>query len=97
MSNRAAVLPVLAAMILAGLGVSDATAADWPLVSPRERPLVLQDRTEAETYRYAPPPGQPRPHGRPINGGPGYVGSDYGLGKPAFTGLGTRPDWGYSE
>lgn len=27
---------------------------------------------------------------------PGYVGSDYGLGKPAFTGLGSRPDWGRS-
>jgi hypothetical protein len=37
------------------------------------------------------------PHGRPVNGGPGYVGSDYGLGKPAYTGLGTRPDWGRSE
>jgi hypothetical protein len=32
-----------------------------------------------------------------VNGGPGYVGSDYGLGKPAFTGLGSRPDWGHSE
>ncbi|MBV9076177.1 MAG: hypothetical protein JO048_01695 [Methylobacteriaceae bacterium] len=33
----------------------------------------------------------------PLVGGPGYVGSDYGLGKPAFTGLGTRPDWGYGD
>lgn len=35
--------------------------------------------------------------GRPprlVTGGPGYVGSDYGLGKPSFTGLGSRPDWG---
>ena len=33
---------------------------------------------------------------RAVEGGPGYVGSDYGLGKPAFTGLGSRPDWGRS-
>ena len=36
-------------------------------------------------------------YGRPprnVTGGPGYVGSDYGLGKPSFTGLGSRPDWG---
>ena len=39
----------------------------------------------------------PRPYGRPVNGRPGYVGSDYGLGKPAFTGLGSRPDWGRSS
>jgi hypothetical protein len=62
-----------------------------------ERPLVLQERgvIGAERHRGwgAPPP----PHGRVVNGGPGYVGSDYGLGKPAFTGLGSRPDWGHSE
>ena len=49
---------------------------------------------------YAPPRGSgghgPRP-GRRVDGGPGYVGSDYGLGRPAFTGLGSRPDWGRSE
>jgi hypothetical protein len=38
-------------------------------------------------------PGRPY---RPVAGGPGYVGSDYGLGKPAVTGLGSRPDWGRS-
>ncbi len=62
-----------------------------------ERPLILQDRgvLHAERYRgWGPPPPTP---GRVVNGGPGYVGSDYGLGKPAFTGLGSRPDWGHSE
>ena len=34
---------------------------------------------------------------RRIDAGPGYAGSEYGLGKPAFTGLGSRPDWGRSN
>lgn len=35
---------------------------------------------------------------RPVtrtNPGPGYVGSDWGLGKPSYWGIGSRPDWGY--
>jgi len=97
MSNRAASLRLLGALILAGFGVNGATAADFPLGPTRERPLVLQDRTEVDIEGYAPRAGPLRAHGRPVNGGPGYVGSDYGLGKPAFTGLGSRPDWGHSE
>lgn len=38
----------------------------------------------------------PRPPRR-VTGGPGYVGSDWGLGKPSFYGIGTRPDWGRSS
>jgi hypothetical protein len=34
---------------------------------------------------------------RRIMGGPGYAGSEYGLGKPSFWGLGSRPDWGRSN
>lgn len=41
-------------------------------------------------------PTRPRP-ARRVMGGPDYVGSDYGLGKPAFYGLGSRPDWGRSS
>lgn len=40
--------------------------------------------------------GPTRP-ARRVDGGPGYVGSDWGLGRPAFTGLGSRPDWGRSS
>ena len=36
-----------------------------------------------------------RPHRR-VMGGPDYVGSSYGLGKPAYSGIGPRPDWGRS-
>lgn len=36
------------------------------------------------------------PH-RLVTGGPGYVGSNWGLGKPSFWGLGTRPDAGSLE
>lgn len=34
---------------------------------------------------------------RRVTGGPDYVGSDYGLGKPSFYGIGSRPDWGRSS
>ncbi len=93
MSNHAVPL----AFLLVASAASGASAADWPLDPPRDRPMVLQDRMAADAYRYGAPPAQARPHGRQLNSGPGYVGSDYGLGKPAFTGLGTRPDWGFSE
>jgi hypothetical protein len=95
MSNHAASLALVGATFLAAFG--PAMAADRPLGASRERPLVLQERTEEQVDRYGPSLAQPRPLGRPVTGGPGYVGSDYGLGKPAFTGLGSRPDWGYSE
>ena len=93
MSIRTASLAIL----LAGSTLSGASSADWPLDPPRDRPMILQDRLESDSYRYGAPPAPARPHGRQLNGGPGYVGSDYGPGKPAFTGLGTRPDWGFSE
>ena len=38
--------------------------------------------------------------GRParrVTGGPDYVGSSFGLGKPTFYGIGPRPDWGRSS
>lgn len=40
--------------------------------------------------------GLVRPRRR-VTGGPDYVGSDYGLGKPSFYGIGSRPDWGRSS
>jgi hypothetical protein len=46
----------------------------------------------------APPPTAsdgPRPRRR-LMGGSDYVGSVYGLGKPAVSGIGPRPDWGRS-
>lgn len=51
-----------------------------------ERPMI-------ETYAGRDPAedGRRRPR-RVVNGDPGYVGSDYGLGRPSFTGLGSRPD-----
>ena len=39
--------------------------------------------------------GPLRPHRR-VMGGPDYVGSDWGLGKPPVSGIGPRPDWGRS-
>lgn len=34
---------------------------------------------------------------RRVMGGPDYVGSPYGLGKPPVSGIGPRPDWGRSS
>ena len=33
---------------------------------------------------------------RRVMGGPDYVGSNYGLAKPPYLGIGPRPDWGRS-
>lgn len=41
--------------------------------------------------------GESRRPARRVTGGPDYVGSEYGLGKPSFYGIGTRPDWGRSS
>ena len=45
-------------------------------------------------------PVQPSPCmgvGRRVMCGADYVGSNYGLGKPAYSGIGPRPDWGRSS
>ncbi len=88
------------AVLLILLGTAGAAhAADLDGRGRSRAPLALQERTTSvfEAERYGAWGRPPLPHGRPVNSGPGYVGSDYGLGKPAFTGLGSRPDWGYSE
>jgi hypothetical protein len=93
MPNRAAPI-LIGAVALVVLALGSAAAADRP---GRDGPPGLGERNAAEADGYAAWGRPVRPHGRPVNGGPGYVGSDYGLGKPAYTGLGTRPDWGFSE
>lgn len=51
------------------------------------------DRPMIDTYGGRDPAEEARRRPRRVvNGDPGYVGSDYGLGKPSFTGLGSRPD-----
>jgi hypothetical protein len=40
--------------------------------------------------------GPLRPHRR-LMGDETYAGSEYGLGKPSYAGIGTRPDWGRSS
>lgn len=49
----------------------------------------------AEGGRSGPVAGPARPHRR-VMGGPDYVGSNWGLGKPPVSGIGPRPDWGRS-
>jgi hypothetical protein len=40
--------------------------------------------------------GPLRPHRR-VMGDATYSGSEYGLSKPSYNGIGTRPDWGRSS
>jgi hypothetical protein len=40
--------------------------------------------------------GPLRPHRR-LMGDSTYAGSEYGLSKPSYNGLGSRPDWGLSN
>jgi hypothetical protein len=84
---------------LCGASAMPATAAHaeaGPIYKDTERFTEQSYREEA----YEPPPYADsrafRP-GRRVTGGPGYAGSEYGLGKPSFWGLGSRPDWGRSN
>ena len=86
----------LAAAATLVLGAGAAPAADRP--GERVRPsLPPPQARHGGPAMYGSWPPAPPAYSRPVNGGPGYVGSDYGLGKPAFTGLGSRPDWGRSD
>ena len=79
------------ALVVAG------TAGAQPVYKDTERfARPARDEAWGDPARSPTPHGRQRPERR-VDGGPGYVGSDYGLGKPAFTGLGSRPDWGRSE
>jgi hypothetical protein len=97
MANHRSFVQATAGVLTVLSLMAAAHAADFDRRAHPRGPLVLQDGSEADVERYGARPAPPRPYGRPVNGGPGYVGSDYGLGKPAFTGLGSRPDWGHSE
>lgn len=90
MARLALCLPVLsAALALCG----PAAQAEGPVYKDVERFVAHRpapDIIVEESVRRPTPP-------RRVTGGPGYAGSEYGLGKPAFTGLGSRPDWGRSS
>ncbi|WP_375459549.1 hypothetical protein [uncultured Enterovirga sp.] len=83
-----------ALLVLAGLaGYPNLAQADGPgpglsAGSDGEAAAPRYGRLEREV--------SPRPPRR-LTGGPGYVGSEWGLGKPSYYGIGTRPDWGRSS
>jgi hypothetical protein len=80
--------PILACLLLASPGRADGPGPDasWEESRVSARPVRPDRAGQPEALRPA----------RRVTGGPGYVGSDYGLGKPAFYGIGSRPDWGRS-
>jgi hypothetical protein len=98
MPNRAARTRLARVACLAFVAGCTATAA-------RAEAPVYKD---AELFREGSQPGHRESQAELWNGArrhpprrtnrtPGYVGSDWGLGRPAYTGLGSRPDWGYAE
>ena len=98
MANQLRVTAACVLLMIGAAGVLPAYAADFGAhAAGGDERLIGRDRAIVERDVYGEWNRAPRPHGRPVNGGPGYVGSDYGLGKPAFTGLGSRPDWGVSD
>ena len=85
--------------LLAIVALSLAPGAAWPqepVYKDLERFGPAGLGPPARPPRAAPGAGARPPPARVFTRDPGYVGSDYGLGKPAFTGLGSRPDWGRS-
>ena len=85
--------PMLCALVL---------AMPWPARADGPGPSTF-DEIGGAISRQAPQvdgrpvrPVGPRP-ARRVMGGSDYVGSDYGLGKPSYFGLGSRPDWGRSN
>lgn len=91
---------VLAFALAAGASLAPPARADGP--GPYGPPSDPESDAPASAPASASVSGRlfrevsPRPPRR-VTGGPGYVGSDWGLGKPSFYGIGTRPDWGRSS
>lgn len=80
---------------LAALLAPTALRADGP--GPDSPPGYLEQESFRGTQtRPRPAPVGPRP-ARRVTGGPDYAGSEWGLGKPMYYGLGSRPDWGRSS
>ncbi|MDB5591697.1 hypothetical protein [Enterovirga sp.] len=85
-------VPAAALAVTALAAVAGATPA-WAS-EPGAAPVRTEFDSAFPRWRGAAssPPGL-RP-ARRVTGGPGYVGSEWGLGKPSYYGIGTRPDWG---
>lgn len=108
MSNRATLLRHAAGILLvASLLAAHRAHAEGPPALYRGGPVYKDlerfdrpgsdrpslDRPMIDAYGGRDPADDSRRRPRRVvNGDPGYVGSDYGLGKPSFTGLGSRPD-----
>ena len=103
MPNRAALLRHVAGILLvASLLAAHRAHAEGPPAVYRGGPVYKDlerfdrpgsDRPMIETGGGRDPAEDARRRPRRVtNGDAGYVGSDYGLGKPSFTGLGSRPD-----
>lgn len=84
--------------VSAAIGLAMALSASWPARADGPGPDGEPPRPPGSRPRYGQDADAPeaRPARRVI-GSPDYVGSAWGLGKPSYYGLGTRPDWGRSS
>jgi hypothetical protein len=97
MTNRAfSWLPRSAGLLLAGSLLTGAPAlADGP--GPDDAVVTRPDSARTAFPRQRRPLRWSEQPARVVTGDVGYVGSDWGLGKPSYTGIGSRPDWGRSS
>ena len=88
-------LRLLVLAVLAGSAVPASAADPQDAADLRARGEADMSAPDVDPGRRG-VPSSARPRRR-VTGGPDYVGSDYGLGKPSFSGIGSRPDWGRSS
>lgn len=82
--------------LLAGAALA-ADLGERPWTSGPRQPLAYEGLWAGRSIDPGADVGPPgRPHRR-VMGGPDYVGSTFGLGKPPVSGIGPRPDWGRSS
>lgn len=98
MTNRilASLCRASAGLLLAGLLLTGSPAiAGGP--GPEELAVDKPDSARKAFPRHRRPLTWSERPARVVTGDVGYVGSDWGLGKPSYSGIGSRPDWGRSS
>jgi hypothetical protein len=91
-------LSAAAVLAMIALASTTAAAADAPVYKDAERAGIVDygprraPEIVIETEKHCCAGGQG--HRRPVNGGPGYVGSVRGLGRPSYDGVWPPPGYG---
>ena len=84
--------------VSAAIGLAMALGAPWSALADGPGPEGEPLRSRDSRLRERRDSGAPETHpARRVIDSPDYAGSAWGLGKPSYYGLGTRPDWGRSS